>query len=82
MAIESLCMRMAHWKVLKFTQRDHRDLHVQVLREPVPHPTAAMEPEEDDNEAVCGGCQLGGELICCDACPAAFHVRCTGYGEA
>ncbi|KAI8476236.1 MAG: hypothetical protein J3K34DRAFT_516657 [Monoraphidium minutum] len=41
------------------------------------------EPQySDDNEAVCGGCRLGGELICCEACPAAFHARCTGFASA
>ena len=33
----------------------------------------------DGNEEICGGCRKGGELLCCDACPAAFHALCTGY---
>lgn len=35
----------------------------------------------DGNEEICGGCRRGGELLCCDACPAAFHALCTGYSE-
>lgn len=34
----------------------------------------------DNNEFVCGGCTLPGELICCERCPAAFHWACAGYG--
>ncbi|KIZ04184.1 hypothetical protein MNEG_3775 [Monoraphidium neglectum] len=41
-----------------------------------------MQPSYSDaNEAVCGGCRLGGELICCEACPAAFHPRCAGFAS-
>jgi hypothetical protein len=36
----------------------------------------------DDNEGACGACKRVGELICCEGCPAAFHCRCAGYGEA
>jgi PHD-finger len=26
----------------------------------------------------CMLCGIGGSLLCCDACPAAYHMRCVG----
>jgi hypothetical protein len=34
----------------------------------------------DPNEDICGACAKTGVLLCCDACPAAYHHRCVGYG--
>ena len=31
---------------------------------------------EDGNAESCGLCCIGGALVCCDHCPAAFHLRC------
>jgi len=33
------------------------------------------------NSTVCGNCWAGGSLICCDLCPAAYHVSCLGMEE-
>jgi len=36
----------------------------------------------DHNETACGACGAGGELLCCEGCPAAFHAPCAGYACA
>ncbi|GFR49140.1 hypothetical protein Agub_g11157, partial [Astrephomene gubernaculifera] len=33
---------------------------------------------EDGNTESCVLCGLGGSLLCCDRCPAAYHMRCVG----
>ncbi|XP_051143474.1 uncharacterized protein LOC127259898 [Andrographis paniculata] len=38
------------------------------------HRTA--DPDESDD--LCFTCQDGGELLCCDNCPRAFHIECVG----
>ena len=34
--------------------------------------------EGDGNTDLCVLCGLGGSLLCCDGCPAAYHMRCIG----
>jgi bromodomain adjacent to zinc finger domain protein 1A len=34
---------------------------------------------EDQWDTECGVCLLGGELLCCDGCPRAFHLNCIGF---
>ncbi|CAM9825969.1 unnamed protein product [Chrysoparadoxa australica] len=31
---------------------------------------------EDGNSILCSICLLGGEMLCCDSCPRAFHTAC------
>lgn len=44
-------------------------------------PDWLAEPPTDHNEEVCGACFDAGDLMCCESCPAAFHIKCAGYGE-
>jgi origin recognition complex subunit 2 len=32
----------------------------------------------DGNDDLCKVCEFGGNLVCCDSCPRAFHPRCIG----
>ena len=34
--------------------------------------------DSDGNENLCRLCNEGGELLCCDGCPGAFHPKCLG----
>ncbi|KAG7389403.1 hypothetical protein PHYBOEH_007513 [Phytophthora boehmeriae] len=36
---------------------------------------------DDQWDVDCSVCGLGGELLCCDGCPRAFHVACIGLLE-
>lgn len=40
---------------------------------------AAPDLGIDGNEESCGACGYGGELLCCENCPAVFHAHCHGY---
>merc|ERR1719346_965378 len=39
-------------------------------------PTIVEEEEDDEHMEVCRTCKEGGEPLCCDSCPNAYHLRC------
>ncbi len=43
--------------------------------------TSRLVKRDTRNENVCGVCQLGGRLVCCDTCPKAFHLLCLSAAE-
>ncbi|EGZ26923.1 hypothetical protein PHYSODRAFT_293066 [Phytophthora sojae] len=44
-------------------------------------PASRPKAPEDQWDVDCSVCGLGGELLCCDGCPRAFHVNCIGLAE-
>ncbi|MBA0676534.1 hypothetical protein Goari_018009, partial [Gossypium aridum] len=43
--------------------------------------TAKFNSIEHENDEACSVCCYGGELICCEHCPSAFHMNCLGLNE-
>ncbi|XP_039150322.1 chromodomain-helicase-DNA-binding protein Mi-2 homolog isoform X1 [Drosophila simulans] len=37
---------------------------------------AAEEEDDDEHQEFCRVCKDGGELLCCDSCPSAYHTFC------
>lgn len=35
-----------------------------------------MEQDDDEHQEFCRTCKDGGELLCCDSCPSAYHTFC------
>lgn len=35
-----------------------------------------QEQEDDEHMEFCRICKDGGELLCCDSCPSAYHTHC------
>ncbi|XP_068662421.1 DDT domain-containing protein PTM-like [Aristolochia californica] len=43
--------------------------------------TDEVAEEVDPNNDECCLCKMDGSLICCDGCPAAYHLRCVGMAK-
>jgi hypothetical protein len=41
-----------------------------------------LQMEQTRNHDECAICDDGGELLCCDTCPHAYHLRCLGQSSA
>ena len=51
-------------------QRGTKDKHASKID------AIALPPAEDHNNDYCEVCHDGGDLICCDECPCAYHPHC------
>ncbi|OMO68109.1 hypothetical protein COLO4_29891 [Corchorus olitorius] len=43
--------------------------------------SSSCEKRPEDSDVVCSVCIEGGELIVCEECPAAFHLKCIGLQQ-
>ena len=39
-------------------------------------PASIASPEKDEHQEFCTECRDGGDLICCENCPASYHIFC------
>ncbi|KAJ6810049.1 uncharacterized protein M6B38_157510 [Iris pallida] len=45
------------------------------------HLSKERDLSDSENDDLCGMCADGGELVCCDLCPRAFHKDCVGLSS-
>ncbi|KAK8479965.1 hypothetical protein V6N13_014690 [Hibiscus sabdariffa] len=46
-----------------------------------PKTVKAANSFQHENDEVCSACCGGGDLICCEYCPSAFHMKCLGLKD-
>ncbi|KAK8560605.1 hypothetical protein V6N13_083042 [Hibiscus sabdariffa] len=46
-----------------------------------PKTMKAANSFQHENDEVCSACCGGGDLICCEYCPSAFHMKCLGLKD-
>ncbi|KAL7481688.1 hypothetical protein ACHAW6_007364 [Cyclotella cf. meneghiniana] len=40
-----------------------------------------LQMQESRNQSKCAICEGGGELLCCDTCSNAYHLKCLGFSD-
>jgi len=61
-------------------QRMDRDQTMGIAESCTSDPNSTA-PQDADNEEACRLCGEGGDLVCCESCPSAFHLECLELSE-
>ncbi|CAI5445508.1 unnamed protein product [Caenorhabditis angaria] len=60
------------------SRRDHQQNHCESARN---SQSSSSEPWKTIESQICSYCFLGGDILCCESCPASFHLLCLGIDE-
>ncbi|CAL2036513.1 unnamed protein product [Caenorhabditis brenneri] len=58
---------------------DHREEEVLVPRGSTKKKKFIEEEWKWPEAQICGICAVGGDILCCETCPASFHLSCIGF---
>ena len=77
--LQFLCDKVLDTESVRFeiAERQRRqEFRLRQLRQSLQHGEDPDDMEEQDNSDVCNVCSKGGQLICCDTCTSAYHMKC------